>query len=217
MLLQVQTAEGGGLSDRQLRDEVMTSFLAGHDPVGVALAWTWYVLAQRPQVEEKLLAELHAVLGRRSPRVEDLPELRYTEMVVKEALRLYPPIWAMVRTVIQDCEIGGYRIRAGNSLAMSQWVMHRDARYFENSLEFQPERWAADRLKSPPRFAFLPFGTGARVCIGEPFALLELRLIVATIAPRFRFTLVKDQTIELLPSITLHPKNGIKVQITRRS
>jgi cytochrome P450 len=217
MLLQAQTTDGRTMSDRQLRDEVMTIFLAGHDPIGVALAWTWYLLAQHPEVEKKLLVELHTVLGGRAPHVEDLPQLRYTEMVVKEVLRLYPPIWAVIRTVVRDCEIGGYRIQAGNSIAMSQWVIHRDARYFEDPLAFKPERWEAYRMTGLPRFAYFPFGGGPRVCIGDSFALMELCLIVAALVPRFHFTLIKDQTIELFPSITLHPKAGIRVQLSRRS
>jgi cytochrome P450 len=217
MLLQVQTVDGGSMSNQQLRDEVMTIFLAGHDPVGVALAWTWYLLAQHPQVEEKLIAELTTVLAGREPRVEDLPQLRFTEMIVKEVLRLYPPIWASVRTAVQHCEIGGYRIQAGNSIAVSQWVTHHDALYFESPYEFRPERWTAEQIKGLPRFAYFPFGGGPRVCIGESFTMMELCLIVATLAPHFHFTLVKDQTIEVLPSITLHPKNGIKVQLSRRN
>ena len=138
-------------------------------------------------------------------------------MLVKEVLRLYPPVWALVRTAVQDCEIGGYQIRAGNSIAMSQWVMQRDARYFEEPCEFKPERWAADRMKNLPRFAYFPFGGGPRVCIGESFAMMELCLVVATIAPHFHATLVSDQAIEALPSITLHPKAGIRVHLNRRS
>jgi len=217
ILLQANAADGGSMSDRQLRDEVMTLFLAGHDPIGAALAWTWYLLAQHPLVEEKLTAELSAALAGRAPSVEDLPQLRYTEMVMKEVLRLYPPVWSLVRTAVQDCEIGGYRVRAGNSVALSQWVMHRDARYFDSPHEFKPERWAAENIRSLPKFAYFPFGGGPRSCVGESFAMMELCLIVAMIASRFHFTLVSEQAVELLPSIILHPKEEIRVQLKHRS
>ena len=216
MLLTSRDEEGNRLSDRQLRDEVMTILITGHEPVGVALTWIWYLLSRHPQVEARLFAELSAVLGGRAPRVQDLEEMPHTEMVVKEALRLYPPVWGISRTAVEDCEIGGYLVRKGYSVAVSQWVMHRDPRFYEHPDEFEPERWTPEFMQRLPRFAYFPFGGGPRVCIGDAFALQELCLVLAALAPRFHLALVDREPVELLPSITLHPRNGLKVRVTRR-
>jgi cytochrome P450 len=153
-LLRAQDEDGRQMTDRQLRDEVMTLFLAGHETTAVALAWTWYLLSQNPDVENKLVAELEAVLNGRLPTVADLPNLVYAEQVVKESMRLYPPVWAFARVAVRDCEIGGYPVRSGTSIAMSQWVMHRDARFFDRPAEFIPERWTDEFVRRLPRFAF---------------------------------------------------------------
>lgn len=166
MLLSVRAADGTRMSDQQLRDEVMTLFLAGHETTALALSWTWYLLSQHPEVESKLVEELQTVLGGHSPTVATLPQLRYTEMVVTESMRLYPPAWAMGRTVLHECEIAGYRLRAGSHVLTSQWVMHRDPRFFEDPEVFNPDRWAGDLVKRLPTFAYFPFGGGPRVCIG---------------------------------------------------
>jgi cytochrome P450 len=216
LLLHAQDIDGTRMTDRQLRDEAITLFLAGHETTALALSWTWYLLSQHPEVEAKLWAELAAVLGGRSPSVADLDRLRYTGMVVMESLRLYPPAYVMGREAVNDCEIGGYPVGRGNTVFVSQWLMHHDARYFENPDAFLPERWADGLAKRLPKYAYFPFGGGPRMCIGSNFAAIEAALLLATIAQRFRLTLVPGHPIELLPSITLRPKHGIRVVVARR-
>ncbi|HWP28608.1 MAG TPA: cytochrome P450, partial [Chloroflexota bacterium] len=209
-------ADGGGMTDRQLHDEVMTLLLAGHETTAIALSWTWYLLSQHPAVEARLLAELQAVLGGRAPTAEDLPRLPYTEWVLWEALRLYPPAWALAREAVQDCEIGGYPVPAGTIVVMSQWLLHRDPRYFDAPERFLPERWADGLAKRLPRYAYFPFGGGPRLCIGAGFASLEAALVLATVLPRFRLTLVPGHPIALWPSVTLRPRYGIRMVLHRR-
>jgi cytochrome P450 len=194
----------------------MTLFLAGHETTAVALTWAWYLLAQNPDVENKLMVELEAVLGGRPPTVADLPSLPYAEQVINESLRLYPPVWAFARMAVRDCEIGEYPVRAGTSVAMSQWVMHRDARYFDRPDEFIPDRWTDEFIKQLPKFAYFPFSGGPRVCIGSSFAMMEAVLLLATMAQRFHFSLVPGYSVELWPTITLHPKNGMPMVLTQR-
>lgn len=211
MLLQIQDEDGVGMSDQQLRDEVMTLFLAGHETTALTLSWAWYLLSQHPEVETKLQAELETVLAGRTPTIADLPQLSYTEKVVMEVMRLYPPVWAMARQVLHDCEIAGYPVRAGNSVFMSQWVMHRDPRYFDEPEVFNPDRWNGDLAKNLPTFAYFPFGGGPRICIGKSFAKMEAVLLLATIAQQFRLTLVPNQEIIPWPAFTLRPKYGMKM------
>jgi cytochrome P450 len=216
MLLQVQDEDGIGMSDQQVRDEVMTLFIAGHETTALTMSWTFYLLSQYPEVEAKLVQELQSVLGGRMPTLADLPQLRYTEWVVMESMRLYPPVWALGRTVMQDCEIAGYRLHAGDSIIVSQWVMHRDPRYFDDPEVFQPERWQGDFAKKLPTFAYFPFGGGPRICIGKSFAMMEAVLLLASIAQKFRLTLVPDQDIVPWPAFTLRPKYGIKMVLAER-
>jgi len=216
MLLHAQDEDGSRMTDRQLRDEVITLFLAGHETTALALSWTWWLLAQNPQAEAKLHAELDAVLAGRSPTLEDLPNLRYTDHVISESMRLYPPAWGMARVAIEDAEIGGYRIPKGSGVSLSQWVVHRDSRWFEAPEEFHPERWEGDLLKRLPRFAYFPFGGGPRQCIGNTFALMEAALLLATIAQKFRVRLVPNQKVEPVASITLRPRHGIQVTLEAR-
>ncbi len=216
MLLHIQDEDGSQMTDQQLRDEVMNLLLAGHETTANALSWTWMLLSQNPVVEAKLLEELQAVLGGRVPTMADLPQLPYTERVVLESMRLYPPVWATTRQAVQDCEIGGYVIPGGTNVFMSQWVMHRDPRYFDNPEEFEPDRWADDLAKRLPTYAYFPFGGGPRVCIGKSFAMMEAVLVVATIAQKFQLTLVPEHPIVLQPSITLSPKYGLKMLLTKR-
>lgn len=217
MLLRAQDEDGGQMTDQQLRDTVMTLFLAGHETTAVTLTWTWYLLSMYPAIEEKLNAELQAVLGRRPPRVSDLPQLRYTEQVIKESLRLYPPAWVITRVALQDFEIGGYPVRAGTSLAMSQWVMQRDPRYYDQPDEFKPDRWTDEFDRRLPKFAYFPFGGGPRVCIGSSLAMMESILLLAAIAQQFRLTLAPGHPVKLWPSLTLHPEHGLIMQLVRRS
>ncbi|HEY7330418.1 MAG TPA: cytochrome P450 [Gemmataceae bacterium] len=206
-------SDGSGMTDRQLRDEAMTLFLAGHETTALALAWGWYVLAQHPEVVEKLQAELRDVLGGRTPTAADLPNLRYTETIVQEVMRLYPPAYAIGRQAIETCTIGGYSVRARGTILMSQWVMHRDPRYYDEPERFYPERWADGLAKRLPRYAYFPFGGGQRVCIGNTFALMELPLVLATIAQRFRFSLPPGPPIVPKPLLTLQPNGPILLKL----
>lgn len=208
--------EDGRMTDRQLRDEMMTLFFTGHETTALALSWTWYLLAQHPEVADKLAQEVERVLGGREPTYEYLPQLRFVDSVVKESLRLYPPAYGVAREVLNDCEIGGYTIPAGATLAMFQWVVHRDPRYFDRPGEFLPDRWQA--LESGlPKCAYFPFGVGPRMCIGNTFAAAEVPLLVATIARRFQFKLAPGHQVHLRPSLTLRPRDGIKVILQKRS
>jgi cytochrome P450 len=216
MLLHAQDEDGSRMTDKQLRDEVMTLFLAGHETTALALSWTWYLLSLHPEAETRLMAELETVLGGRAPRVEDLPELRYADAIVKESLRLYPPAWAFGRQAMQDCEIAGYPVPKGRQLYFFPWIVHRNARYFDNPEEFRPERWADEKMKQLPRYAYFPFSGGPRACIGNSFAMMEAVLVLATVAQRYRLKLVKDQVVEPWPVFTLRPRYGIKMVIEKR-
>ncbi len=216
MLLHLQAEDGTQMSDRQLRDEVMTFILAGHETTALVLSWTWYLLAKHPEVEAKLLTELQTVLTGRVPTLTDLPQLPYTEWIILESMRLYPPVWAIPRTVAQDCEIAGYRVKAGNGLVASQWIVHRDPRWFSNPETFNPDRWANDFAKRLPSGAYFPFGGGSRICIGKAFAMMEARLLLATIAQAYQITLIQEEPIEPWASLTLRPKQEIKVRLNQR-
>ncbi len=217
MLLEARDEETGeGMSDGQLRDEVMTIFLAGHETTANALSWTWYLLAKHPEAEARLLEELDEVLEGRAPTVGNLPRLRYTDLVVKESMRLYPPVWAFGREAVEDCKIEGYHVNAGTQLVMSQWVMHRDPRYYERAEEFRPERWANGSVEKLPPFAYFPFGGGPRLCIGRSFARMEAVLLLATIARKFRLRPAQDRPVEPQPSITLRPRNGMRMALAKR-
>jgi cytochrome P450 len=195
----------------------MTLFLAGHETTAIALSWTCYLLTQNPQIAANLADELRTVLGDREPTPEDLPRLRYTDMVLKEAMRLYPAVWGIGRRAIADCEIGGYRIAAGTNVFLFQWLTQRDARFFPDPDRFDPERWREDPVRSGkiPRFAYFPFGGGPRVCVGASFAMMEATLLLAMIVQRFHLDLVPGHAVEILGSVTLRPKHGIRV-IPRR-
>jgi cytochrome P450 len=216
LLLEAQDEDGSQMTDRQLRDEAITLFLAGHETTALALSWTCYLLGQHPAAEEQLVAELEEVLGDRAPGVADLPRLRYTEMIVKEARRLYPPAWGIGREALESCAIGGYRVPAGAQVMMCQWIVHRDPRYFDEPEAFRPERWADDLAKRLPKYAYFPFGGGPRLCIGNSLATMEATLILATIAQQFQLTLLPEHPVTLLPSITLRPKEGVKVRLAER-
>ena len=165
MLLRAQDEDGSRMTDVQLRDEAMTLFLAGHETTALTLSWTWYLLAQHPEVEEKLAAEWANVLGGRLPTPDDIPRLRYTEHVIQEAMRVYPPVYLIGREPVSDVELGGYRVRRGTTVFMSQWVSHRDPKYFDDPEAFRPERWADGLARRLPKYAYYPFGGGPRVCL----------------------------------------------------
>lgn len=216
MLLHAQDEDGSRMTDQQLRDEAINLFLAGHETTAIALSWTWYLLSQDPETETKLAEELQRVLGGRTPAVADLPQLHYTERVVMESMRLYPPAYAFGREALSDCEIGGYRIPAGTTLFISQWIVHHDPRFFETPDAFNPDRWGNDLVKRIPKFAYFPFGGGPRLCIGNNFAMMEAVLLLATIAQKFRLSLLPDHPVVPQPSITLRPKYGMKVVLSKR-
>ncbi len=209
VLMQARHEDGGRMTDRQLRDEAMTLFLAGHDTTALTLSWAWYLLAQNPTVYDALQAELATVLGGRSPTPADLPRLPYTERVMQEVMRLYPAAYMMGRQAVAACDLGGYRLAPGATVLMSQWVMHRDPRWFDNPERFDPDRWADGLARRLPRFAYFPFGGGPRVCIGNSFALMEAQLVLATLARRCRFSLVPGPPVRPAPAITLKPERGI--------
>lgn len=208
--------DGSGMTDQQLRDEAMTLFLAGHETTALALSWLWYLLAQHPAVEATLLAELREALGDRPPTVADLPRLRYTEAVVHETMRLYPPAYSMGREAIEPCELGGYPVPVGQTIEVCQWLTQRDPRWFNDPERFMPERWLDGREKRLPRYAYFPFGGGPRQCIGNTFALMEAVLVLATMAPRVRLELDPNHRVVPWTSITLRPRTGIRVLVHRR-
>ncbi len=216
MLLHAQDEDGSRMTDKQLRDETITLFLAGHETTASTLSWTWWLLAQNPAAEARLHAELDAVLGGRSPSLDDLSKLIYAGNVITETLRLYPPAWGLARVAIEDHEIAGYPVKKGMGVAMAQWVVHRDARWYDAPEEFRPERWEGDSLKKLPRFAYFPFGGGPRQCIGNAFAVIEATLILATIAQRYRLRLVPGHPVVPLASITLRPRYGVRVLLESR-
>jgi cytochrome P450 len=205
-----------GMTDKQVRDEAMTLFLAGHETTALALSWAWYLLATHPAAEAALADEVRAVLGGRPATVADLPRLRTTEHVVLEAMRLYPPAYVIGREATAEVIIGGYRVPRGRTVLMSQWVVHRDPRFFERPEEFLPQRWADDLAARLPKYAYFPFGGGPRVCIGNTFALMEAVLILATVAQRYRFTLKPGCTVTPWPTFTLRPLPGIPTVLTPR-
>jgi cytochrome P450 len=216
-LLAAQDTDGSQMTDHQLRDEVMTLFVAGHETTALALTWAIFLLSQNPEVMTRFRAEINEVVGTRLPDINDIPCLIYTEKIAKEVLRLYPPSWTIPRQAIHDCEIGGYFVPAGTSITISQWVMHRDPRFFENPTEFIPERWLNNLEKNLPPFVYFPFGGGPRLCIGQSLAITEMTLILAMLARSFNFELLADPPVMPWPSLTIYPRNGIRIKVRRRA
>src|SRR5580698_8810966 len=210
MLLLAQD-EDDRMSDEQVRDEALTLFLAGHETTANALTWTWYLLSQHPDVERRLHEEIDAVLGGRAPELADVPHLRYAEMILAEALRLYPPAWAVGRMVKNSFELGGVEIPAKSICILSPYLMHHDARWFPEPEKFDPERWTPEAREARPKFTYYPFGGGTRVCIGERFAWMEGVILMAAIAQKWRLRLEPGQRVEPLPLITLRIKNGLRM------
>ena len=217
MLLAARYDDGSAMPDLQVRDEVMTIFLAGYETVANALTWTWYLVSQNPYAERRMHEELDAVLGGREPTYEDVPKLKYTEMVLAESMRLYPPAWAMGRLALAAFALGPYFMPKGTNVFLCQYVMHRDPRYFPDPERFDPARWTPEAKASRPRFSYFPFGAGARQCIGESFAWMEGILVLATLAQRWGPRLSPGHPVAVQPLITLRPKYGMKMILEERA
>jgi cytochrome P450 len=208
--------EDGAMDDVQLRDEAMTLLLAGHETTALTLAYALHLLALRPESQDRLLAEINEVLGARPATAADLPRLRYADAVIRESMRLFPPAWAVGREAIAPCTIGGHAIAPGTQLWAAQWVVHRDPRWFAEPLAFRPERWENDFARALPRHAYFPFGGGPRICIGNAFATMEAVLVLVTLARRLAVSAVDRGPLRLTPSVTLRPKDGIRLRVGRR-
>ncbi len=217
MLLITGKEDGQGMSEQQLRDEVMTLFLAGHETTAHALTWTWYLLAQHPAVLATLQRELDAVLSGRAPTIEDLPRLLYTERVLKESMRLCPPIWSIDRRALCATTIQDVFIPQGARVILSQYTVHHDPRFYPDPDRFDPDRWTPEAQSARPKFAYFPFGGGPRLCIGESFAWTEGILLLATLAQRWELHLVPNQRVQFQPAVTLRPKDPIYMTMHRRA
>jgi cytochrome P450 len=216
LLSAVDQDSGARMSDQQLRDEMMTLFLAGHETTANLLTWTWFLLAQNPDAERELFDEIERVLQRRTPTLADLPNLPHAEMVIRESLRLFPPAPGVVREPIEDVTIGEFLVPKGSLISIHTFTMQRDARFFPEPERFDPSRFQAGWEQRIPRYAYLPFGAGPRVCIGNSFAMMEARLILATVAQQWRMRLEADQEIVPIQLVTVRAKNGIRMRLDRR-
>jgi len=218
MLLHARDEDDGGrMTDRQVRDEAMTLFLAGHETTALTLSWTWYLLATHPEVEERLATEVRIALADRLPTIDDLPHLPYLKWVVQESMRLYPPVYTIGREARAECEVGGYQVPKGTTILMNQWIVHRDRRFFKQPEQFIPERWAGDFALRLPKYAYFPFGGGPRLCPGNLFAMMEAMLILARITQGYRFTLLPGHKVVPWAPLTLRPQGGIPAVVTRRA
>lgn len=217
MLLAARDEEGGGgMSDVEVRDEALTLFLAGHETTANALTWSWYLLSEHPESARRLHAELDTVLGDRPATMEDMPRLPFTRSVLAESMRLFPPAYVIGRQALQTFPVDGYTIPGGSMVLASPWVVHRDPRFFPEPERFLPERWSPDYEESLPRFTYFPFGAGPRKCIGESFAWTEGVLVLATLAHRWRARLIEGHPVERQAQITLRPRYGMRMMLTRR-
>jgi cytochrome P450 len=216
-LLMAHDEEGSGMSDKQLRDETISLFFGGHETTSVALAWTWYLLSQNPEVESKFHEEVDSVLRGRLPQFEDFPKLTYTAMVFAESMRLYPPAWVLGRRLQVEHQVGDYTLPKRCGVFMSPWVMQRDSRYFPDPEKFDPGRWTPEAKAGRPKFSYFPFGGGPRGCMGEEFAWMEGVILLATIAQRWRFNLASGHPVEPAPMLTLRIKHGLPMTLERRT
>jgi cytochrome P450 len=217
VLLAAADGDGGTpMPPKQLRDEMMTLFLAGQETTANALTWTWYLLSRHPEAEAKLLDELDRVLAGRAPALSDLPNLPYTEMVIREALRLYPPGPAFAREPTENIAIGGYDVPKGSIVLISPYALQRDERFFANPERFDPDRFATGWEERVPRYAYLPFGGGPRVCIGNAFAMIEARLILATVAQQYELSLEPNEEVTPIQMVTLRPRGTVRMRLERR-
>jgi cytochrome P450 len=216
LMAQDEEADGARMTDQQVRDEAMTIFLAGHETTANALAWTWYLLSGAPDVEARLHEEVDRVLGGRLPLLADLPNLPFVEQVVTESMRLYPPAWIIGRRAIQDYSVRQYTVPARGIVVMSPYLIQRDARFFVEPDSFRPDRWTPELKASLTPYAYFPFGGGARRCIGESFAWMELVFVMSTLAQRWRMRLVPNHPVVPQPVVTLRMKHGVKMTLERR-
>jgi cytochrome P450 len=205
------------MTAQEVRDHVLTIFLAGHETTAMAMTWTWFLLSQHPAEEAKLHAELDAVLGGRAPTHDDMSRLAYTRMVVEESMRIYPPVHTIARAAICEDTLAGRRIPKGSTVMIVPWLLHRHVKLWDNPGRFDPERFSPEKSATRPRFSYLPFGGGKRICIGAAFALAEATILLATLAQRFRLRLVPGHPVEPQGLITLRPRQGMKMLITPRS
>jgi len=217
MLLLAEDADGERMTDLQARDEAVTLFLAGHETTANTLNWTWWLLAQHPEVEAKLHAELDSTLGGRPPKLEDLRRLPYTDIVIKEALRLMPAVWSVSRTAAEDRQVCGYPMPKGTTAQVMIYLLHRHPEYWKQATEFLPERWLAPEIENLHKYAYLPFAGGPRVCIGNSFAIMEANLLLATIAQRYRLGLIDGVEIKPAALITLFPRDGLPMRLEKRA
>ena len=217
MLMEARDEEtGAAMSDQHLRDELITMFVAGHETTAVLLTWLFHILSSEPEWEARLVAEVTAALQGRRPGFADLPNFPTLRMAIDETLRLYPPVWITNRNAVQDDEICGYRIRAGEVVGIAPYVTHRLSEYWPDPERFDPLRFSPERAANRPRFAYLPFGGGPRQCIGNNFALVEAQLIFATLVPRFRLQAVPERPVQVEPTATLRPKDGLWMKIEKK-
>jgi len=217
LLIRARDEAGGQMTDTQVRDEAVILFLAGHETTALALSYALYLLATHPDSQARLADEIDRVLGGRSPGLADLEKLAFTEAVINESMRLYPPAWGFARESLAPVDISGFSFPKGAEFVMSPWVVHRDARNFPDPEAFKPERWQNDLLHRLPKFAYFPFGGGPRVCIGNRFAIMEAKLVLAGAVQRFRFEPTPETKISLFPSVTLRPRGGIRLRLAERT
>lgn len=209
----VDEETGERMSDLQLRDECMTIFLAGHETTSLALSWFWLLMHEHPEEEKKLHEELKTVLNGRTPGFADIPKLKYTKQLIEETMRLYPPAWTIGRRPLEDDVIDGYPIKKGQNILMMAYHVHRHPDYWEQPDKFMPERFSDENVKNIKKFAYFPFGGGPRLCIGNSFAMMEMQLVIATLAQRFKFRRTETHEIQKDPLITMRPKDGIKMKV----
>ena len=219
LLLAQDEDDGGKMTDKQVRDEALTLFLAGHETTANALVWTWYLLSQNPEAEKKFHEEIDRIFPNKElPKFEDYPKLRYTEAVLAESMRLFPPAWIVGRTALTEYKIGDYKLEKDDLIFASPYVMHRDRRFWTNADKFQPERWLTENAvkEASQKFTYFPFGGGVRRCIGEQFAWTEGVLLLATLARKWKLRLSPEQKIVLRPLVTLRSKFGMKMRVEKR-
>jgi cytochrome P450 len=216
MLMEVEDADTAErMTNKQLRDEVITIFLAGHETTANALSFSLYLLAQHPEIKQKVTEEFARVIGDSEMTYENVMKLEFTTWVIKEAMRLYPPVWGITRDAAKEDVIDGYRIKKGDSIAMAPWAVHRLEKYWENPLKFDPERFSPERIKQVHRYAWFPFGGGQRMCIGNNFAMMEMQIVLALMCSKFNFEVAENFKLELEPLVTLRPRHGMMLKVTK--